>query len=135
MLHPIRVPVLTLCLLLLASCGEPGPLGETPVGKAHEQKLSNVLVETQGRVKLVLGDDTRGVRHQNLLIELDEGFTVKVAHNIDLAPRVPAVVGETIHVRGVYEFNEKGGVVHWTHKDPAGKHPGGWIRHRGRVYE
>ena len=133
--HPIRVPALVLCLLLLASCGEPGPLTEVPVGQAHESRMSNVIVETKGRVKLVFPDDNQGARHQQLLVELDEGFTVKIAHNIDLAARVPAVVGETVEVRGVYEFNDKGGVVHWTHRDPDGKHPGGWIRHRGRVYE
>ena len=94
-----------------------------------------MLVEGEGQVKLVLPDDTRGARHQHLLVELPEGFTVKIAHNIDLATRVPAVVGERVQFRGVYEFNDKGGVVHWTHKDPDGKHPGGWIKHRGRVYE
>ena len=117
------------------SCSKPGTLGETALGQAHDQQLSDVLVQGEGRVKLVMGDDTRGSRHQHLLIEVPQGFTVKLAHNIDLAPRVPAVVGESLEFRGVYEFNEKGGVVHWTHKDPDGKHPGGWIRHRGRVYE
>ena len=119
----------------LLSCGKPGNLEELALGQAHERQLSDVLVQGGGRVKMVLGDDTRGARHQHLLVEVPEGFTVKIAHNIDLATRVPAVVGETLEFRGVYEFNEKGGVVHWTHEDPDGKHSGGWIRHRGRVYE
>ena len=117
------------------SCSKQGTLEETALGQAHDQQLSDVLVQGEGRVKLVMGDDTRGSRHQHLLIEVPQGFTVKLAHNIDLATRVPAVVGETLEFRGVYEFNDKGGVVHWTHRDPDGKHPGGWIRHRGRVYE
>lgn len=136
-----RRAVLLLALAAVAyasthlSCGHPGPLEEVPLGQAHARQLSDVFVESEGRVVLVMPDDTRGSRHQHLLVEVAGGFTVKLAHNIDLAPRVPAVVGETVRFRGVYEFNDKGGVVHWTHHDPDGKHPGGWIRHRGRTYE
>lgn len=119
----------------LVSCGKRGSLEEVALAHAHDAGLSDVLVEAEGRVKLVLPDDTLGARHQRLVIELPEGFTVLIAHNLDLAKRVPAVVGETIRFRGVYEFNDKGGVVHWTHRDPDGKHPGGWIRHRGRTTE
>jgi hypothetical protein len=117
------------------TCGKQSHLEELTLAQAHDRQLSDVMIQSEGRVKLVLGDDTRGSRHQHLLVEVPEGFTVKIAHNIDLATRVPAVVGETLEFRGVYEFNEKGGVVHWTHRDPDGKHPGGWIRHKGRVYE
>ncbi|MCQ8888523.1 DUF3465 domain-containing protein [Pseudoalteromonas carrageenovora] len=26
-------------------------------------------------------------------------------------------------------------VVHWTHKDPNGYHVGGWLKHKGKIYQ
>ena len=63
------------------------------------------------------------------------GTVVKVSHNIDLAPRVPAVKGDLLEFKGEFEWNELGGVVHWTHHDPGGRREGGWVRSRGRLYE
>jgi len=76
-----------------------------------------------------------GSRHQRLLLALESGGTVLVSHNIDLAPRVPAEEGDFITVRGQYEFNDKGGVIHWTHHDPKDWREGGWIEHDGERYE
>jgi hypothetical protein len=25
--------------------------------------------------------------------------------------------------------------VHWTHRDPAGKHVAGWVKFNGRLYQ
>jgi hypothetical protein len=58
-----------------------------------------------------------------------------VAHNIDLARRIPARAGDTLSLRGRYEWNERGGVIHWTHHDPQGREQGGWIRSDGILYE
>jgi hypothetical protein len=32
-------------------------------------------------------------------------------------------------------WNEKGGVVHWTHRDPGGRHMAGWLAHNGKTYQ
>ena len=86
--------------------------------------------------RAMLADDTRGSQHQRFILALPEGHTVMVAHNIDLAPRVPDVrEGDTIVFKGIYEWNDKGGVVHWTHRDPNGRHPGGWLERDGRRYQ
>ena len=83
----------------------------------------------------VLPDDNKGSRHQKALLRLSNGHTVLLAHNIDLADRVPYEEGDTIKVRGEYEYSEKGGVVHWTHHAPRGNHPPGWIEFQGKRYE
>ncbi len=69
-------------------------------------------------------------------LQLASGQTLLVAHNIDLAPRIPALaVGDTVAFYGVYEWNAEGGVIHWTHRDPDGVHEAGWLQHEGAVYQ
>lgn len=103
---------------------------------AHAAQRSNVQVQGAGEVARVLPDDSNGSRHQRFILRLASGLTVLVAHNIDLAPRIDALqAGDIVEYFGEYEWNEKGGVVHWTHHDPRGSHVGGWLRHDGRTYQ
>ena len=82
----------------------------------------------------MLSDDNEGSRHQRFILRLSTGQTLLVAHNIDLAPRVPLDEGDDITFYGQYEWSEKGGVIHWTHHDPDGRHEEGWLEHRGKRY-
>lgn len=60
---------------------------------------------------------------------------VDIIDNVDLAPRVPVRAGDPVDVRGEYVNDPgRGPLVHWTHHDPAHRHPDGFIRLRGRVY-
>ena len=103
---------------------------------AFAQRISNLQVTGQGTVVKVLREDGNGSRHQRFIVRLDSGRTVLVAHNIDLAPRIDALrAGDTVAFYGEYEWNPKGGVIHWTHRDPHGRHPAGWIRHEGQTYQ
>jgi len=95
---------------------------------------SDIQVEAEGVVSRLLPDDNQGSRHQKFIVSLSGGETVLIAHNIDLAPRVANLkVGDTVHFAGEYEWNHQGGVVHWTHHDPNGRHADGWIEHEGRT--
>lgn len=96
---------------------------------------SGVMVESSGAIKKVLPDDQDGDRHQRFIVTLPSGSTVLIAHNIDLAPRVPLKERDAIEFHGQFEWSEQGGTVHWTHHDPAGRREGGWIRHHGKLYE
>ncbi len=109
--------------------------GNATILKAFADRRSDVMVEGSGAVISVLPDDLEGSKHQRFILELQDGATVLIAHNIDLAPRVPLTLGDRIEFKGEYEWNDKGGVVHWTHHDPAGRHEGGWLRRGGQTYE
>jgi len=88
-----------------------------------------------GTVIRLLPDDNEGDRHQRFIIRLASGQTLLVAHNIDIAARVsPLHEGDTVEYKGEYAWNDKGGVVHWTHHDPAGNHPAGWLKHDGQTF-
>ena len=114
---------------------EAPPRGDT-ILDAVRRKAQGATVEGRGRVTRVLRDDADGSRHQRFLLRLDDGTVVLVAHNIDLAPRVDALrEGDTVDFRGEYLWNPKGGVLHWTHHDPRGRHAPGWLRHDGRTYD
>ncbi len=91
-----------------------------------------------GEFLKALPDDTdpQGGRHQSFLLRMAEGDTLRVAHNIDVAPRIQGLEsGVVVQFRGEFIANDRGGVVHWTHRDDSGRRPGGWIVVGGKKYE
>jgi hypothetical protein len=104
--------------------------------RAFEQKQSNLQVAGRGVVTKLLRDDNKGSRHQRFVLRLAHGQTLLVAHNIDLAPRIDSLrQGDVVRFFGEYEWSDQGGVLHWTHDDPQGRHANGWLEHAGRRYE
>ncbi|EPO2942515.1 DUF3465 domain-containing protein [Vibrio cholerae] len=104
--------------------------------QAYLSQQSDLQVQGFGQVSKVLPDDNDGSRHQKFILKLNSGQTLLVAHNIDLAPRIPNLkVGDSVEFYGEYEWNKKGGVLHWTHKDPQNRHAHGWLKHNWQVYE
>lgn len=109
---------------------------DSSISAAISARQSNLQVSGDGIVVKLLPDDNRGSRHQKFIMKVAGDKTVLVAHNIDLAPRIASLrEGDSIDFNGEYEWNEKGGVLHWTHRDPNGKHPSGWLRHQGQTYQ
>ncbi len=89
----------------------------------------------EGKVIRLLSDDTEGSRHQRFIIRKADNSTLLIVHNIDLAPRVPVAIGDTVAFCGEFVWNEKGGLIHWTHRDPQNRHFHGWLRHKDRYYD
>ncbi len=100
-----------------------------------EEQRSGVMVAAEGNVTRILSDDNEGSRHQRFIISVPNELSLLITHNIDLAPRVPIQVNDQISIYGQYEWNNKGGLIHWTHHDPKNLRPGGWIKHKNKKYE
>ena len=112
------------------------PLVDDPIGRAFASRASDVQVEGEGKVIRVLADDLDGSRHQRFIVQLASGQTLLITHNIDIAPRITGLkVGDSVSFNGEYVWNEKGGVIHWTHHDPQGRHLAGWVIHDGKTYK
>ena len=110
--------------------------GDQILTDAFAGHRSNLQVQGDGIVTRVLADDNDGSRHQRFIIQLRSGQTLLIAHNIDLSSRIDSLKeGDRLAFNGEYEWNPRGGVIHWTHHDPAGRHMSGWIKHNGRTYK
>ena len=124
-----------LLFVLCVSCNTNSSNGDS-IARAFEEHQSNVQVEGEGTVLRILPDDAIGSPHQKFIVQIPSGPTVLIEHNIDLAPRIDELkVGDAISFSGEYVWNEKGGLIHWTHHDPTGKHQAGWIKYAGRTYQ
>jgi hypothetical protein len=106
------------------------------IASAYVTKTSGLQVSSYGIIVKLLPDDNKGSRHQRFILKLSNNQTVLVAHNIDLAPKILSLrKGDMVEFNGEYEWNSKGGVIHWTHHDPAGRHQDGWLKHNGSLYK
>ena len=115
-----------------------GPSGSADqvIAEAFRDQRSGLQVAGEGVVTRVLPDDNDGGRNQRFILRLASGQTLLVAHNIDVAPPVGSLApGDSVQFSGVYEWNSQGGVIHWTHHDPAGQHAAGWLRVRGETFQ
>ena len=108
------------------------------MGKSKQRVLAqeddDTWIEGSGVVTRLLHDDRDGSRHQRFIVDLRNGQTLLVVHNMDIASRIPLGIGDRVKFRGLYEWNNLGGVVHWPHHDPHGEETGGYICFRDKTY-
>ena len=104
--------------------------------EAYQKKLSEIQIHGIGEVIKLLPDDIDNIRHQHFILQLHSGQTLLITHNIDIATKIDTLtIGDTVEFYGEYIWNDKGGVVHWTHHDPNSHHEDGWLKHQGITYE
>ena len=102
---------------------------------AYATKKSDIQVSGSGVVTKLLDDDNNGSPHQRFLVKINAEQTLLFAHNLDLSVHIPLKVGDEISFSGEYVYNPKGGIVHWTHRDPKSQHMAGWVLAHGKKYQ
>jgi Protein of unknown function (DUF3465) len=126
-----------LLLLLAPACVPATTPDNTAVERAYAEHRSTVEVAAHGVVTSVLTDDSgpSGV-HQRFIIRLvGSTQTVLVDNNVTIGQRAPVRPGSDVLVHGEYEWNDQGGLIHFTHHDPGHTHEGGWIEMSGVRYQ
>ncbi|MCI5158968.1 MAG: DUF3465 domain-containing protein [Candidatus Electrothrix sp. AUS1_2] len=129
-------------LLLIVAAMVAGVYHQSPqdyvtiLQKAFDNEESGIQVQGEGIVIQLLSDDLEEPRHQRFIIRVSPKQTLLVAHNIDIAERVPGLQeNSAIEFYGEYEWNVEGGVIHWTHHDPDADHIDGWLKYDGKTYQ
>ncbi len=110
-------------------------LDDQAVLAAQAQHAIKLEVTVVAKVKKLLAEDVQGLPHQRFLIELSNGSTVLIAHDLKMAPVVPIKPGDVVCIHGEYIWNKLGGLIHWTHHSDTPRHEDGWIDFNGLRYQ
>jgi hypothetical protein len=124
-----------LALLVLCAC-TPGP-DDGVVCRAYAHGQSRVEVIADGNVVRLLGTHVGpSGPHEGFLLRLRRGcaLTVRVESSIDFTGPIPLRAGDAVVVKGEYEYDAFGGVIHFTHRELYGRHAGGYVELHGTYY-
>ncbi len=120
---------------ILAACGA-ATVDNAAAERAYREHRSQVEVTVQGQVARLFPDRQGPAgMHEKFLLRLPSGLTLEIEDNIDIAPRAPVQEGDTVTIHGEYVWKQTGGLIHYTHHDPRGRHEGGWIEVGGKRYQ
>ena len=123
------------CAVLASSCGA-AVTGNAAVERAFAEHRSGIEVTAQASVTRLLADDTGpSGTHQRFIVQVaGSAQTLLIDNNVDIGKRVPLATGDDVVVHGEYVWNDQGGLIHFTHHDPAHTHEDGWIEVKGVRY-
>ncbi|MBV9719028.1 MAG: DUF3465 domain-containing protein [Candidatus Eremiobacteraeota bacterium] len=126
-----------LAVLLATGCTATEAANDTALCQAYNSQRSHVEVIADGKVTRIMGVQPGRVSpHEGFLFRLTSGcdIVVRVEANTDFTGPIPLSIGQRVLVKGEYEFYPLGGVIHWTHRDPRGRHENGYIAAGGQTY-
>jgi hypothetical protein len=121
--------------VVTSSCGAV-TTGNAAVERAFAEHRSGIEVTAEGSVTRLLSDDNGpSGTHQRFIVQVKGSVqTLLIENNVDIGKRVPLSAGDDIVVHGEYVWNDQGGLIHFTHHDPAHTHEDGWIELRAVRY-
>ncbi len=132
-----RSALLSLVAAVLVACAATPQPDDAAIVQDYQNHQSQVEVTADGTVIQVLPDRLGSSGpHEQFIMKLSAGdLTLLVEHNLSIAARAPVAVGDHVIVHGEYIWNAQGGLIHFTHHDPEGRHEGGFIEDNGTTYD
>jgi hypothetical protein len=127
------IAVLALC----ACSSQPEQPDNAAICGDYGSQSTNQEVIARGKVADILGTRSgRSGSHEGFLLKLDGDcdLTLKVETNVSITGPVPIRRGEIVIVKGEYVYDPLGGILHWTHHDPEGRHIAGYVVSDGKTY-
>lgn len=122
--------LLPLLLLALTSCAAPATIEQAMDSCARG--APSVEVIASGTVAQLLGTSSSSSGEHEGFVLRRNAMTIRIEDNTSITGPIPLSKGEPVSVQGQYECND--GVIHWTHRDPRGRHVGGYIEAGGKTY-
>jgi hypothetical protein len=93
----------------------------------------------EGTVLRVLPNSNgRSGAHERFIVDVrasDADMPLYVTDNISVGQAPPVRVGDRVVVKGELAFNDRGPLLHYTHRDPRMRHAPGFVEVGGHVYE
>lgn len=119
-------------LLALGACSVPQPDSLAQAQARCQKGGAYDEVQLDATVVRVLGmRESRSGLHEGFLIS-SSGVRILVEDNADITGPIPLRSGERIRLQGQFECDD--GVIHWTHRDPSGRHIAGYVEANGKYY-
>ena len=118
-------------LAVTSGCAVPAPVRVDQV--VCQTPSSHVEVRDRGTIVAVLGvRESRSGAHEGFLIAIGS-HVYRVEDNADITGTIPLRRAAHVELQGQYECDDN--VIHWTHHDPSGRHPSGYIEIDGTYYQ
>lgn len=124
------------CALAVLCACTPGP-DDAALCRAITAQASGTEVIVDGTVASLLGTSTGpSGAHEGFLLRLRSGCdqTIRVETNVGFTGPIPLRAGERVTVKGEYDHDPDGEVIHFTHRELRGRHPGGYVEVSGTYY-
>lgn len=119
----------------IGPAGVPFAVDDGQIIQAQSQQARKVELTVTAPIKKLLREEDYREPHQRFLLILSNGTTVLVANDLKYGTFAPVQEGNVVRIHGEYIWNEKGGVLHWTHKSDEPNHESGYIDFNGMRYQ